>query len=68
MPVTQFSNGNSDGWTAGQSSTDKGSFFGATPVNRQAAPTALTTTPTTAELKAAVDGLRLALVNYGLIA
>lgn len=68
MSVTQLSNANSDGTTLGQSSADKISFYGATPVVRQSAPTALTTTPTTAELKAAVDGLRLALVNLGLIA
>lgn len=66
--TTQLSNGDPDGQILGQSSTDKVGFFGATPVVRQAAPTALTTTPTTAELKAAVDSLRATLVSYGLIA
>jgi len=32
MAATQLSQGNPDGWTAGQSTTDKGSFFGVTPV------------------------------------
>ena len=58
----------SGGHTFGQDSADLISFYGATPVAQYAAITALTTTPSTAELKAAVDSVIDALVTAGLIA
>lgn len=57
-----------DGHSFGNSSTDKISFYGATPVVRPSAITALTTTPTTAELRAAVTSILAALTTLGLVA
>jgi hypothetical protein len=66
MSIKQLSDGNPDGSSLGQAAADKISFYGATPIVQGSLPTALTTTPTTAELKAAVDGLRLIIANLGL--
>lgn len=69
MPIQELSNGNPDGTRLGRASTDLQSFYGATPIAQPAgaAQAALTTTPTTAEIRDAVNALRLALVNLGLI-
>jgi hypothetical protein len=37
MSVQQLSQGGPDGWAAGQSTTDKGSFYGKTPVAQPSA-------------------------------
>lgn len=53
MTIKQLSDGNPDGTVLGQSSTDKISFFGATPVVRQSNITAVTTTASTTTTLAA---------------
>ncbi len=55
------------GHTFGQDTADKISFYGETPVAQYAAITALTTTPTTAELRAAVTSILAALVAVGIV-
>jgi hypothetical protein len=68
MSVTQkqqISVGQPDGWVCGQSASDKGAFFGATPVVQQT--TATTATDLTTAI-AAVNALKLALDNLGLTA
>jgi len=42
MAVKQLADGGTDGASLGQSSTDKVSFYGATPVVRQSVPAAIT--------------------------
>jgi hypothetical protein len=42
MPLKELSDGGSDGARLGQSSTDKVSFYGATPVVRPSVPAAIT--------------------------
>lgn len=67
--ITELSNRNADGTRLGQSATDRVGFYGATPIVQPAGATqaALTTTPTTAEIRDAVNGIRSALVALGLI-
>ena len=70
MPLKELSDGSPDGTRLGQSSTDKVSFFGATPVVRPAATTlgALTAgTTTAANVAAALVDLRTQLVALGVI-
>lgn len=43
----ELSDGRPDGWRLGKDSTDKGAFFGGTPVVRQTAITAVATTAAT---------------------
>ena len=58
-----------DGWLAGQSSTDKGGFFGlTTPIVRPAITAVATTTATTALNETKIDRLYTALRNLGLVA
>lgn len=71
MAVKQLSDGGSEGVSLGRSSSDKISFYGASPVAKQtctlaAALTAATTTP--ANIAAAVDELHAALSAAGIIA
>ena len=77
MATRQLSDGNDDGTTLGQSSTDLVGFFGATPVVRQTVNAAATNTTTTTStttalttdldsLRALVTTIRTAGVNLGL--
>lgn len=67
--VQELEDGRSDGTRLGRAAASKVSFYGATPVVQPsgAAQAALTTTPTTAEIRDAVNALRSALVALGLI-
>jgi hypothetical protein len=56
MPVTQLSNGNTDGAQLGQSASDKVGFYGTTPIVRPVVATGAT-----------VATLITALTNLGLI-
>lgn len=62
MAIKELSDGGPDGWRLGQSSTDKGGFFGAAAVNQQAniadATNTTTTTSTTTALTTDLDSLR----------
>ncbi len=67
----QLSDGNSDGTSLGQSTTDKVSLYGKTPVVQQSATllASLTAgTTTAADIAAAVAGLYTALKAVGIIA
>jgi hypothetical protein len=65
----QVSDNGPDGATFGASATEKVSLFGATPVVQQTAPSALTpATDTTSTISTAVNTIRTALVNVGIIA
>ena len=67
MAIRHLSDCGPDGWLMGQSSTDKGGFFGlTTPIDRPSV-TAVVTTATTGTNEAAVTRLYTALVNLGLI-
>ena len=67
MAINHLSDGNPDGWLLGQSSTDKGGFFGlTTPIVRPSV-TAVITTATTGTNETAVTRLYTVLVNLGLI-
>lgn len=66
MAIKQLSDGNPDGTTLGQGSTDKIAFYGATPIVKPTV-VAPTTTATTATNEAAIVALEAALVNLGLI-
>ena len=66
MAINHLSDKGPDGWLLGQSSSDKGGFFGATPITRPSV-TAVVTTATTGTNEAAVTRLYTALVNLGLI-
>lgn len=68
MAATQLSQKNPDGTVLGQSSADKIAFFGKTAITRRSAPASIGATATTAILKAAINLIRNALVNHGLIA
>jgi hypothetical protein len=68
MPTRQLSDKNPDGTVMGQSSADLIGFYGATPVARAATFAALTTTPTTAEIRDCVNSLRTAMINLGFVA
>lgn len=68
MATKQLSDGGPDGSSLGQSSTDKIGFYGKTPVAQAATFAALTTTPTTAEIRDAVNSIRTALINLGFVA
>jgi hypothetical protein len=68
MAVKQLSDGGPDGSSLGQSATDKIGFYGKTPVVRAATFAALTTTPTTAEIRDCVNSIRTALINLGFVA
>jgi hypothetical protein len=68
MPAIQLSDGNDDGQCLGQSSTDKISFYGATPVVRPAAITAVTAGSTTTVCNTSVAAIIAALQTLGLTA
>ena len=67
MSIQDLSNGTPDGWNCGQSATDKGGFFGATPVVQQAVTVNTTATATTALNEQRLVRLEAALVALGLI-
>jgi hypothetical protein len=68
MALKELSDGGPDGSRFGQSSTDKISFYGATPIVRAAAVTALVTTPTATDIATAVNSIISRLQTIGLIA
>lgn len=68
MPIKQLSDGSPDGTTLGQSATDKIGFYGATPVVRGSAVTALVTTPTATDIATAVNAIINRLQTAGIIA
>lgn len=68
MAVKQLSDGGADGASFGQSSTDKISFYGATPVVKGAAVTTLATTPTFTDIATAVNSIISRLQTVGIIA
>lgn len=68
MPIKQLSDGGADGTTLGQSSTDKIAFYGATPVVKGSAVTALVTTPTATDVATAVNAIISRLQTVGIIA
>jgi hypothetical protein len=63
--IRELSDKNSDGTRLGQASTEKISFYGATPVAQQASAAAGTDATTT---QALANALRTALLNVGIIA
>lgn len=68
MPIgKQLSDLNPDGTSLGQSSSDKISFYGATPVSKGAAVTTLATTPTATDIAVAVNAIISRLQTVGLI-
>lgn len=68
MAVQQLHNGNSDGVSVGQGSSDKVGFYGETPVVQASAITTLTTTPTATDIATAVNAIIVALQNIGITA
>lgn len=64
MAIKYLTDENSDGWSMGQSSTSKISFYGATAVTRQATAAAGTDAATTQTL---ANALRVAMLAYNLI-
>jgi len=66
--ITQLSDGNVNGTSLGQSTTDKISFYGETPVVQAGAITALVTTPTATDIATAVNSIITALQNIGITA
>lgn len=71
MALKQLSDAGTDGTVLGQSSADKIGFYGATPVVRASAITAVATTATTADIAAlgtALNSVITTLKNLGLTA
>ena len=64
----QLSDLNPDGTGLGQSTSDKISFYGVTPVDQGAAVTTLATTPTATDIATAVNSIISRLQDVGLIA
>jgi hypothetical protein len=64
----QLSDGNPDGTSLGQSTSDLISFYGETPVAQASAITALVTTPTATDIATAVNSIITALQNIGVTA
>lgn len=67
MALKELSDGGPDGARLGQSSTDKISFYGATPIVKAAAVTTLATTPTATDIATAVNSIISRLQTIGLI-
>lgn len=67
MAVKQLTDGGTAGSCFGQSATDKIAFYGATPIVKAAAVTALVTTPTATDIATAVNSLISRLQTIGLI-
>jgi hypothetical protein len=68
--ATSVGDQNPDGMVLGWNTTDKISFFGATPVLRQTAATAVDATTTTysSTMGTAINAIITALTNLGLVA
>lgn len=67
MAADHLSKFNPDGTILGQSASDKIGFFGKTATTKRSAPASIGTTATTAILKAAINKIRNALVDKGII-
>jgi hypothetical protein len=67
MALKELSDGGPDGTRLGQGSTDKISFYGATPIVKAAAVTTLATTPTATDIATAVNSIISRLQTIGLI-
>lgn len=67
MAVNQLSDGNDQGVSLGQSSTDKISFYNATPIVKASVSASMTATSTTTQLETTIDAIGTALHNLGLI-
>lgn len=65
--IKYVGDGGSDGTSLGQSSSDKISFYGATPIVKAAAVTTLVTTPTATDIATAVNSIISRLQTIGLI-
>lgn len=68
MAVRQLSDGNDEGTSLGQDSSDKISFYGGTPRARGSAVTTLATTPTATDIATAVNSIIARLQSVNLIA
>ena len=69
MPIgKQLSDGNPDGTSLGQSTSDLISVYGKTPVAQGASVTALTTTPTATVIATVVNAIIDRLEDFGIIA
>lgn len=66
MAVQYLNSKNVDGQSFGQSSTDKISFYGATPIVRPAVIATIATNDTTTNISVAVNAIITALRNLGL--
>lgn len=66
MAAVQLSDGNPDGQTLGQSSTDKVAFFGKTPIVRPTV-TLIATAATIATIRTRMQALQTALDSLGLV-
>lgn len=67
MAVKYLTDENPDGWSLGQSSSSKISFYGATPIVKATVTSTVTATATTTALEATLDLIGTALHNLGLI-
>ena len=65
--VQELSRGLTGGWRAGATTSDKGGFFGATPVVQPSITAVTTATATTALNETKIDRLYTALRTLGLI-
>ena len=68
MPSTQVSDGNSDGTTVGQSTTDMVSLYGVTPVVQATAITAVNGSSTIGDMTTAITSLIAAAKAFGITA
>lgn len=67
MAAYEVGDGRPDGVNMGQSTTEKISFHGVTPIAQATVAATTTTTATTTALQTDVDAIRTALQNLGLI-
>lgn len=73
MAIKQLSDGSPDGTVLGQSTTDLVGFHGVTPIARASAPTAAATQTASyvqadvQTIATAVNAIRLALINKGIL-
>jgi hypothetical protein len=67
MSVEEITKNGPDGATMGNSTSEKISFHGVTPIAQATVAATTTTTATTTALEADIDAIRTALQNLGLI-
>lgn len=67
MATKYVSRGVDDGMSFGQSTSEKISFYGVTPIAQATVAATTTTTATTTALETDLDAIRTALQNLGLI-